>query len=138
MQTEFIKKEAPFWLIMLAPVVYMFLVWDRLPDELPSHWNIRGEVDGYSPAWVLPLMNLGIYLLLLVLPKFDPRKKNYDIFSSSYYKIRLGVTTFLSLILALLIAVAQGANLPVPRLILICVLLLFAFLGNYLGTVRPN
>ncbi len=138
MQTEFIKKEAPFWLIMLAPVVFMLLVWDRLPAELPSHWNIRGEVDGYSPVWVLPLVNLGIYVLMLVLPKLDPRKKNYDIFSSSYYKIRLGLTIFFSLIMALSIAVGLGADLPVPRLILIGVSLLIAFLGNYLGTVRPN
>jgi uncharacterized membrane protein len=138
MNTELIKKEAPFWLLLAAPVVYLLVVRDRLPAEIPSHWNLRGEVDGYSPAWVLPLVHLGIYLLMLVLPKVDPRKKNYDIFSSSYYKIRLGITTFLSLIVVLSIAVGTGTELPVTRLILISVLLLFAFIGNYLGTVRPN
>lgn len=138
MNRELIKKEAPFWLLLAAPVIYQLVALGDLSAEIPSHWNMRGEVDTYSPGWVLLLVNLGVYLLLRFIPKIDPRKKNYEIFSGTYYKIRLGVTTFLSLIVAMAIAVGTGVMLPVQRLVMMGVLLLLSFMGNYMVTVRPN
>jgi len=33
---------------MIAMFVTAFLVWNRVPDELPVHWNAAGEVDRYG------------------------------------------------------------------------------------------
>ena len=45
-------------LIFLIPVLIGLLLWDRLPDALPSHWNIHGEVDSWTPKAVAILDSL--------------------------------------------------------------------------------
>lgn len=138
MNTSFIKKEIPIWLIMALPVIYLLIVWNQVPAEIPSHWNISGEVDGYAKPWVFPLILVGVYLLMLVVPRIDPRKQNYDIFSRSYYLIRIGIMTFLSLIFGISIAVSTGIDFPMNRVVVMAVLALISFMGNYLGTIRTN
>lgn len=138
MNSSFIKKEIPIWLIMALPVIYLLIVWDQVPGEIPSHWNLSGEIDGYAKPWVFPIILIGVYLLMLFIPRIDPRKQNYDIFSSSYYRIRIGIITFLSLIFGISIAISTGIDFPMNRVIVIAVLALISFMGNYLGTIRPN
>ena len=38
----------------------------QLPDQIPTHWNIRNEVDGYGGKWTLflmPIVMVGVLLL---------------------------------------------------------------------------
>ena len=32
--------------IILLPIVVGVLLWDKLPEQVPYHWGINGEVDG--------------------------------------------------------------------------------------------
>lgn len=38
-------------LVSGAAVGWMFVLADRLPEQLAMHWNSRNEVDGWSPLW---------------------------------------------------------------------------------------
>ncbi len=62
-------------MIALAFVVGL-LLYSQMPDPMPSHWNIAGEVDGYMPRlWGLflqPLLLVGIFLLYLAIPRDRP------------------------------------------------------------------
>ena len=51
-------------LALLIPVIVGLLLWDKLPDPMPSHWNIHGEVDSWSSK---AFMVFGIPALMLVL-----------------------------------------------------------------------
>ena len=42
------KKEAIIWLILLLPFIHAFIVWSKLPDLVPTHFNVKGEPDDYS------------------------------------------------------------------------------------------
>ncbi len=136
--SKFLKKELPILAILFAPITYLLIVWKRLPDQLPAHWNLDGEVDRYGPKYYLVLLGIGIYLLLLILPKIDPRKKNYDLFSISYYKLRIAIILFFGVISSLIITKSLGYNIDLDRIILIGCILLFTVLGNYMGTIKPN
>ena len=35
-------------LVLLVPVIAGLLLWEQLPDPMPFHWNIQGEVDGWA------------------------------------------------------------------------------------------
>src|SRR5689334_2616279 len=87
------KREWLLWIILLLPFLYIPFIWDKLPNSIPTHWNFQGEPDKYSSktsaTLFLPLLNIGLYLLLLVLPKIDPRKKNYNYFGNTYRNIRM-------------------------------------------------
>ncbi|KUO73507.1 MAG: hypothetical protein APF77_12180 [Clostridia bacterium BRH_c25] len=73
--------------------------YPALPDRVPSHWNIYGQIDGYSSrffgAFGLPLMNIGLYVLFLITPYLDPKKKNYKAFEGSYWILRMVMHIFM-------------------------------------------
>ena len=56
----------------------------KMPAEMASHWNIKGEVDGYiSKFWglfLMPIISIGMFLLFLFIPKIDPLKSNIEKF----------------------------------------------------------
>ena len=75
-------------LVLIITVVFTIIVYPDLPDEVPSHWNAAGEVDGYFPkiwgAILLPLMMIGMTALFYILPRFDPLHMNYEGFKNYY------------------------------------------------------
>lgn len=138
MTKEFLKRETLILTVLIAPIVFLIAVWNRLPEQMPMQWNLKGEVSSYGPRYLTSLIAVGIYILMLVLPKIDPRKKNYDIFSETYFKLRLLIILFFGLTNSIAIAGAIGFEINMSRYIIIAVLGLFVILGNYMGTLRPN
>lgn len=138
MNKSFFKREVIVWVALLIPNIYMAVVWNQLPEQLPIHWNIQGEADQYAPKYTLPIIHLGVYLLFLIIPMIDPRKKNYEIFLKTYFKLRLVLVLFFGMINALVFTNELGYPIDLARGIIISVLVLFVLLGNYLQNVRPN
>jgi uncharacterized membrane protein len=138
MNKTFIKKESPIWLILALPVIFLLIYSDQLPARVPIHWNARGEVDGYGSPYLLVLLNVGVYLLLLLVPKIDPRKRNYALFQDSYYKLRFILAVFVTGLTVTIFLNGLGYAIDVARVVGLGVLLLLAFIGNYLTTIRPN
>lgn len=136
--SKFFKKELPILAILIAPIIYLLVVWDKLPEQLPIHWNIKGEADNYGPRYLMPLINVGLYILLLIVPKIDPRKRNYDIFSATYFKLRLILVLYFSALSSVIITKFIGFDIDLNRIIVIGVILLLTVLGNYMGTIKPN
>ena len=51
-------------LILAASVVFLALRWSRMPDEIPTHFDAAGQIDGWgqkSTALVLPIVALPAY-----------------------------------------------------------------------------
>ena len=79
-------------IIMLGIIVLSFVIafyfYPQMPAEMASHWNARGEVDGYLPRFwglfLLPLFSIGLLLLFMVIPKIDPLKANIEKFRKIY------------------------------------------------------
>ena len=69
-------------LALLIPVIVGLLLWDKLPDPMPSHWNIHGEVDAWSSkaftVFGLPAMMLVLQWVCLFACTADPKYKNYN------------------------------------------------------------
>jgi uncharacterized membrane protein len=139
---EFIKSEWLQMLILLVPFVFAGLFWDKFPDRIPTHWNFRGQVDAYSGKYFgllwLPVVNIGLCGLFLVLPKIDPRKKNYGLFRGPYKAFRVVMTLFMAVIFFTIALVSLGYKLSVPGVICYTSILLFLVIGNYIGNIRPN
>jgi uncharacterized membrane protein len=135
------RKYLPAVFIGVTLLVSL-LAYDALPERVPSHWNASGEVDGYSSrlvgAFMLPLVALGIWGLLLVLPRIDPRRKNYEKFQGMYQMLIVAVVAFLCIMHFGILAFSLGYPVPVDRLIFASVALVFIVLGNLLPRARPN
>ena len=61
-------------------LAFSFSVFDRLPDQMASHWNTANQVDGYMSrfwgAFLMPIVSVGMLALFLVIPNIDPLKAN--------------------------------------------------------------
>jgi uncharacterized membrane protein len=139
---NFIKREWSLLVLVLGTFLAAFLIYPKMPDMVPIHWNIQGEVDGYGSrfmgTFLMPLVNLGMYVLLLVTPKLDPKRANYEKFEGSYRIIRFTLHIFFALIFALTVYVSLGHPIDVGLWIPAGVCVLIIILGNLMGRVRHN
>lgn len=137
-----LKKELPLIAILLIPVIIAVAVYPYLPDVVPTHWNARGEVDGYGSkefgALFIPLMNIGLYALLLFLPKLDPKKANYLKFTNSYLLIRYAFHIFLCILYIATILAALGKGVDITLWISISMALMFIVMGIAMSKIRYN
>lgn len=136
------RFELPQLLLVGAMFAAALWAWPQLPDRLPIHWNIHGEVDGWGNKFMgllfVPLIVLGIYALMFVLPRFDPGKANYQSFQKVYGIIRLAIVAYMSAVYAAMLVAAFGHNVNMTSVILPLVGILFIVLGNFLSKIRPN
>lgn len=128
--------------LILLSLFLTLLTYSRLPDPMPIHWNIQGEVDGYGRKAFAAFMPLSVmifvWLSMNYLPKIDPKKENYQKFMSSYQVIiALMISFFFGLHLVTL-AAGLGYPLAIDKIITFMLGILFMVLGNYLPKAKPN
>lgn len=139
-----LRRGFIFWfayIIAAAVIAWGVSVYNLLPGEIAIHWNINGMPDNFAPKWHMAWMALliiAIPFLMDVIPHIDPRRKNYDYFSSSYQMIKLGITAFMSFVMILSIQTNLGSNQLSASLMGLSLGLLFMLIGNYLTKVRSN
>lgn len=137
-----LKREWILWIIILLPVILYLFLLHQLPALIPVHYNAAGKPDTYaSPVKFLTNLvpeNMVLYLVFLILPRIDPKKKNYFFFTRAYFFIRFAVHFFLSALACISLLSATGWKLNVPRLVTLGVMILFSILGNYMISIKPN
>ncbi|HBV87414.1 MAG TPA: hypothetical protein DEF42_12350 [Desulfosporosinus sp.] len=129
-------------LVVLGCLIAAIILYPHLPEQVPSHWNSAGEIDGYmgrfGGAFFMPLLMLGIYIMLWIVPKIDPKKVNYQSMGKVYSLVVFAIILFMSAIYAGTIAAVYGYKMAVPRIAMPGVGLLFIIVGNYMGKIKYN
>lgn len=135
-------SDWPLLLLILGSLIIGAALYPQLPERVASHWNFKGEVDGYSSrfwgAFGIPLMTAGIYVLMVVLPSIDPRRQNYEKFAGVYRLFKAIMVIFMIGLYLIVILSALGYRIPVDRAVTSGVSLLFIVLGNFMGQIRHN
>ncbi|MGO8817409.1 MAG: SdpI family protein [Terriglobia bacterium] len=135
-----------YYLAGLALIVISFaaaaVLYPHLPDHVPTHWNISGQVDDYSAKWtvlvIFPGLMLGTMGLMAALPWLSPRHFEVEAFRSTYLYIMVVVVAFMAYVQALTLRAAWSGQMNMNKAIMGGVCLLIALLGNVLGKVRRN
>ena len=144
---QFLKREWLQILILAVPFIAAALVWDQLPDRVPNHWNIRGEVDGYAGkifgTLFLPILTIGMMILFAFIPRLDPKCRNYDDETKAsiarVFRIcRLAISLFMTVLALTILAFALHWHVNVCRVIVAGLGMLFIVMGNSMGKLRPN
>ncbi|MFZ5651533.1 MAG: SdpI family protein [Bacillota bacterium] len=139
---EEIKGDWPAVTLIILSFVTGALVYPYLPELVPSHWNIHGQVDNYSSrfwgAFALPMLTAGIYLLMVIVPRFDPKKENYTRFKGAYRSIKTGFTVFMLFLYAVILLNSLGYGVPVDRFVITGIGALFIIIGNIMGQLKHN
>ena len=136
-----ILKEAVLWILIALPYAYLALIWNKLPDQVPTHFNLAGEPNDWSSKTSLLFIPAGmgifIYILMRVIPVLDPKKKIRQM-GEKFYSLRLIVTFFFSVIAIYILHSTHEGNLKSPNILITILGVMFAVLGNYFPTIRPN
>ena len=140
---KFLKRI--IWLFILAPAIYLAIIWNTVPETVPLHANLKGEVDRYGSknaliilTLILTLVNAAVYLLLPQVYRIDPKKYAAEN-KSRLFRIAFAVSLFIAAVLCLLIYSSVHENLEFSsRFILAGVGLLLAIVGNYMYNIKPN
>lgn len=140
--SNFLKKEVVLILLILLGFIMSIYFYPSLPDKMPIHWNIQGQVDRYGSklfgAFGMPLISLAIYLMYIVLPHIDPKRKNYENFKSTYQLFKYIIIIFFFCFHIITLVNAIGVKVDILSFIQIAMSLLFIFMGNAMGRVKHN
>lgn len=138
---ENLKKELPIIGFVLLPFIYLAYLWNSLPEKVPMHWNYKGEIDDwgtkYSLLGLIFLLPVLTYVLMLVIPKINP-KKRIELMGGKYYQIKFVLVGFMSVLAIYIIHSSNSQTLSSPSIVLVLIGLLFMALGNYFKVIKQN
>jgi len=135
------RKWIPL-LIILAAVGASVVVYPKLPETIPTHWNMDGQPDGWSPrsfgAFITPVILLTIWGFILVMPAIDPRGANYAKFGGAFAAIMDSLMLFVLGMHILLLRAGLGHPVAMERVAPFGIGILLIVIGNLLPRARPN
>ena len=119
--------------------------YDRLPEQVPTHWNIHGEPDGWTPKedifgvfLLIPLVMVLLIVVMLILPWLSPKHFEVDRFRDVYGYIMMLVIAMIGYLHVVTLLASFGNQVDLVRLLVGGIFLFFALLGNVLGRVQRN
>lgn len=138
---ETLRKELPIIGFVLLPFIYLAYLWNSLPEKVPTHWNYKGEIDDwgtrYSLIGMVFMLTVFTYVLMLVIPKIDP-KKRIELMGGKYYQIKFVLVAFMSVLSLFIIHLSKSQTLSSPSMVFVLIGLLFMVLGNYFKVIKQN
>jgi uncharacterized membrane protein len=140
-QRSVIRPWAPL-AIVAAAFLLSIVLYSRLPERFATHWDASGTATGWSSrargAFLLPWIMLAVTALLLLLPRIDPRRANYEKFGGVYALIVYSVLGVQLVLHAAILVVALGWHMPIDTLAIVSIGVLLIATGSVLPQTHSN
>lgn len=97
-------------------IIYLVNQWTVLPNEIPAHYNIAGEVDRWGSKWemlIMPIIAMLMWLSMTVLEKY-PHVYNYmnlrkDNVREQYMNARLMLNVIKNIVVLLFVYITWNS-----------------------------
>lgn len=127
-------------IVILLPILAGVILWDKLPEQIPTHWNVNGEVDDWSSkafaVFGLPCIMLALQWLCALGTAADPKKANHP---QKILHLVLWIIPVISVFLfALTYVAAFGKEVRMELVMPLLVGLVLTIVGNYLPKCKQN
>ena len=127
-------------IVLLSPIIFGMIVWNKLPESMPIHWGVNGEADRWSSkpfaVFVLPLLILAIHGICIFASRKDFRDKKQ---SPKVMGLVLWICPLLSVMAnSLTYAISLGKEINVLFVVSLTMGALFVLIGNYLPKCQQN
>lgn len=135
-----LKKIIISSLVILLPIIIGLVLWDKLPEQVPTHFNLEGEADGWSSkafaVFGMPLFLLAMHLVCVIGTSLDPKNKNIN---GKPFNLVLWIVPVISFVCcALIYSVALGCEINVATYMCTFIGIVLILVGNYLPKCRQN
>ena len=127
-------------IVILLPILFGLIMWEKLPEKVATHWGPDGNPDQYSSKLFavvcLPLIVFAIHWLCLLLSKLDPRNKDQ-------HKKILGLVFWICPSVSLLCSAftyfsAFDIEFNIGGICIAFLGILFIIIGNYMPKTKQN
>ena len=127
-------------ILILLPSLVGCVFWNQLPEEIPTHFNLLGQADGYnhkmSAIFGLPILMLLMHWLLLFIMIKDPKSSNI---SSKIQLLIYWIIPFVScLSMISIFGESLGYSMMSGLLAQIFMGVVMIVIGNYLPKTHRN
>ena len=130
--------------LVLLPFAYALYLYPTLPNKIPMHFNINGEVDGWGSKesiYLLPsimgLTSIFVYFLMANIKKIDP--KRYEGADEKIYaQFGLYTVGFLCCLSMVILYGTAHAGIEINKLIFPLLGFAFAGMGLYMPKFKQN
>ncbi|GAA4014798.1 hypothetical protein GCM10022631_28330 [Deinococcus rubellus] len=130
-ETMSLKREWPTLLALAVNAALIVWTWNRIPERVPVHWNLQGEVDRYGGRFealaLVPLILLAIIGVMWVAQRWTPNN------SAVMRVVRVGLA-----LLGLMFTAQYALGWTPERAVLVGLGFFFMLLGNVMGKVEPS
>lgn len=125
---------------ILLPVLIGVLLWNRLPQQIPTHWGLDGTVDGWSSrpfaVFGLPLVIFVLHWLCVLITEKDSRNHGQN---EKVLRLVLWITPLVSLVTnGMVYATALGVQVSPKWFVFPLFGVMFVVIGNYLPKCKQN
>ena len=122
-------------ILCICPMIYGIIMWNKLPESMPIHFDGNGEPDNWGPRWVtvyfLPVMMV-VLNCVMHLSFYLKAKKNDEKFNSKFAGVLEWFVPIISLVVFFLVySYSLGLILDIPRIVVLVISLMFIIMGNY-------
>ena len=127
-------------ILIMLPTLVGFLLWNRLPDTMTSHWGLDGTADGYSTKLfviTVPflLMLLGHWTCLFFTMKDKGNKDQNKKVTGMIFWILPIISIFAG---GTIYGAAMGMEMNIGTFLIPYIGILFIFIGNYMPKCKQN
>lgn len=127
-------------LVCLLPIVLSWVVYPELPERVAVQWGVDGLPSNYAPrafaAFGLPLLLAAVNVITQLSLNGDPKRQGQ---SAVLRRLARWLIPVVSLVMVpVTLFIAMGAVIPVEKIALPLVGVLFLLFGNYLPKCRRN
>ena len=137
-------KNKKYWLvtsaITLVPILLGLLLWNRLPDQLPTHFGVDGAADGWSgkgfAVFGLPLMMLGFHIVIFFATRLDKQNRGHNEKVMNLVGLIFPVMSIVNSVI--IYTHAMDLELNLSMLLFPMLGLLFIAVGNWLPKIKQN
>jgi len=136
------KYEKIAVILVALSFLVAFVVYPMLPEKVPTHWNIKGEADGYGDplfgAFIFPIIGVFMILLFRFIPKIAVFKENLKQFENEYYLFELFMVFFFLIMFALTLLPNFGYDFNMSWGVMPLISVLFIFIGFIMPKFKRN
>ena len=127
-------------LVTLIPIVIGLLLWNKLPEQVPFHWDINGNVDNWAgkavAVFAMPAFLTVMQWVCVLASAADPKSANYN---RKTFQLVLWICPITCLLASSLVyCYALGYSLRVEILMPLFLGAIFTVLGNLMPKMKQS